>query len=87
MTLRPAEHLGVEIDERTSAVYIAALPDGPIVVLEGTAALIWITAGEHPRERVADEVARRTGEAAAVVADAVDAFLADLAARGLLVEA
>jgi hypothetical protein len=68
-------------------VYVARLPDGPIHVLEGTAALIWSHALEVPRVQlfaaVADDV---EGDPATVRAE-VAAFVDDLVRQGLLVEA
>ena len=32
---------GIATEQHDDAVYVARLPDGPIIVLEGTAALIW----------------------------------------------
>jgi hypothetical protein len=67
-------------------VYVARLPDGPIHVLEGTAALIWSHALALPREQlpaaVADDV---EGDPATVRAE-VTAFVDDLIHHGLLVE-
>jgi hypothetical protein len=64
--------------------YLARLPDGPIVVLEGTASIIWGQAvgGEVPD--VASGVAAATGEEVTQIRDAVDQFLADLVDAGLL---
>jgi hypothetical protein len=80
--LRPAPRVGV-IDDG-DVVYAASLPDGPIVVLEGVAALIWTEACGGERATVADRVAAATDATAAEVRAHVDAFVDQLLARGLL---
>lgn len=65
-------------------VYAAALPDGPIVVLEEVAAFIWVEACNGERESIADRVAEVTGAGADEVRTDVEAFVDDLVARGLL---
>jgi hypothetical protein len=81
--LRPADGVGVEV--LGDAVYAAPLPDGPIMVLEGIAALIWREATAQPRESVADVVAATTGEDAASIRPSVDGFIDEMVSRGLLV--
>lgn len=80
--LRPAGGVGV-VDEGET-VYAAALPDGPIVVLEEVAAFIWVEACNGERESIADRVAEVTGAGADEVRTDVEAFVDDLVARGLL---
>jgi hypothetical protein len=78
---------GIAMEQHDEAVYVARLPDGPIIVLEGTAALIWHEAcSSGPgtiADRVGEQVDRDTGE----IADAVARFVEDLLAQGLLHQA
>lgn len=80
--LRPAH--GVGTVESDGTVYAATLPDGPIVVLDGVAALIWVEALSGERATLADRVAAATDVAADAIRADVEAFVADLVARGLL---
>ncbi len=80
--LRPRQ--GVATTEHDGVVYVAHLPDGPIAVLEGPAALIWGEACSGERESIADRVAEVTGAAADEIRGDVESFVADLVARGLL---
>jgi hypothetical protein len=73
--------------EDGDVVYAAVLPDGPIVVLDGGAAAIWVAACDGPRHSIAERVAASTGVALADVRAEVDAFVGELLTRGLLVEA
>jgi hypothetical protein len=82
--LRPAHGVGTVEDGDT--VYAARLPDGPIVVLDGIATLIWGEACGGGRESIADRVAGRTDAAADAIRADVEAFVADLVSRGLLEE-
>jgi len=66
------------------ALYVARLPSGPIVVLDGTAALIWTVACTDEPASVAARVAALVDRDVAEIADAVDVFLADLVERGML---
>ena len=83
MRLRANDGVGVEF--LSDVVYAAPLPDGPITVLEGVAALIWREATTQPRERVADVVAARTAQDAASIRPYVDGFIDEMISRGLLV--
>ncbi|RZS63477.1 coenzyme PQQ synthesis protein D (PqqD) [Agromyces ramosus] len=80
--LRPPP--GVAVIEDGETVYAAALPRGPIVVLEGVAALIWTTARHADRADIANEIAEATGADIRSVGPEVDAFLDGLVERGLL---
>ena len=82
---RPAP--GVGFIEQGGMVYAAPLPDGPIVVLDGGAAAIWVAACDGPRRTIAERVAAATGAELAEVRPHVDAFLDELLERGLLVAA
>lgn len=66
-------------------VYVARLPDGPIVQLSGTAAIIWSATVDEDGGRPVDRVAARAGVPSAQIADDVERFLASLVERGLLI--
>ncbi|MEV1128793.1 PqqD family protein [Agromyces sp. NPDC049794] len=78
---RPAD---LAIIEDAATVYAARLPNGPIVVLDGVAGLIWAAACEGPAATIVDRVAAATDASADEIRADVDAFVADLVARGLL---
>lgn len=81
---RPGRAVGVV--EGDDAIYVATLPAGPIVVLEGVAALIWIEACEGDRETLVERVAEATDASPDTVRGHVESFVADLVGRGLLQE-
>ncbi|TYL53643.1 PqqD family protein [Agromyces mariniharenae] len=83
--LRPAP--GVAHVDDGEIVYAAVLPAGPIVVLDGGAAAIWVAACDGSRASIAERVAEATGASISDVRDDVEAFVEELLARGLLVEA
>jgi ferritin-like protein len=72
--------------EDASTVYAAHLPDGPIVVLDGVAGLIWAEACAGPAATIVDRVAAATDAAADDIRAEVESFVADLARRELLTE-
>ena len=72
--------------EDPAAVYAARLPDGPIVVLDGVAGLIWAAACEGPAATIVDRVAAVTDASPDAIRADVDAFVVDLVRRGLLME-
>lgn len=72
----------VGVFEGSDTTYVARLPDGPIVVLNGIAAEIWRCAVRHTD--VVDAVAVRCGVPPDTIRADVDAFLATLVARRLL---
>ena len=76
---------GVGAMERDGTVYAAQLPDGPIVVLDGVAGVIWSAACAGGRATTAERVAERTDALPDDIRDDVDAFVAHLVSRGLLV--
>ena len=82
--LRPAS--GVGIVEYDDIVYAARLPDGPIVVLDGGAAAIWVEACDGPRSTLADRVAAVTDAAVDDIRDDVESFVDELLRRDLLTE-
>lgn len=80
--LRRPSAVGLIADDGT--LYAAPLPGGPIVVLTGVAALIWSEACEGERETIAERVAEATDVAPEAIRADVEAFVAELIARGLL---
>lgn len=81
--MRAANHVGVV--DNGDWIYVAALPDGPILVLDGPSALAWRTACALGRSAVIPTVAEATGEDVTTIAPHLDAFIDDLVHRGLLV--
>jgi Coenzyme PQQ synthesis protein D (PqqD) len=75
----------VGLERLDDVVYVATLPDGPIVVLKGIAAFIWEVALDNERETVASRVAAATKRPVEEVDEAVSRFIDDLIRRGLLV--
>ncbi len=71
--------------EHGGAVYVAPLPDGPPLVLEGSSALVWAAVVEGGRvDDLVDRVAQAAGESAEAVAPGVAAFVDGLVAAGVL---
>ena len=66
-------------------MYAAPVPDGPIVVLDGGAAAIWVAARAGERESIAERVAELTGAPLRTVQAEVERIVDDLVRRGLLV--
>lgn len=75
----------VAVVDEDEVVYVARLPQGPIVALDGSAQVIWraVTDRSVSREWVS-EVARRFGEPVDVVGPSAEEFVEDLLGRGLL---
>ncbi len=73
------------VDGDAQCVYLMPLPDGPPVLLEGSAAVIWLVAVRGV-EDVCGAVAARMGAAPGEIADDVGAYLQVLVGRGLLGE-
>ena len=66
-------------------VYVASLPDGPIVVLRDTALTIWQEAVSPTGDQdLADRVAGHYGVLVSEVRAEVDACVSDLVERGVL---
>jgi hypothetical protein len=76
---------GVAVIEGDGVVYVASLPDGPIVVLEGVAAAIWVEACAQGRPGLSERVAARLDPPVDGIAQEVDDFVARLIESGLLV--
>lgn len=81
--LAPAAGVAV-IHEGQATTYVAPLPDGPIVVLDGVAALIWAEACAGDREHLAARVAASLDPPRDDIDREVDAFVSTLVGRGLL---
>ncbi|WP_330476601.1 hypothetical protein [Terrabacter sp. C0L_2] len=82
---RPGPDAGVTVDGDNGTVYVARLPGGPLLVLEGAAAVIWAEATAAPAAGWLSRVAAAVGHAEDVIAADVEDFVADLRARQLLV--
>jgi hypothetical protein len=80
---RLAHVVPVADDGLASAVFLMRLPDGPPVVLHGSAAWIWLLAADG-EPGVAADVAELVGRPPAEMADEVNHFLDDLVGRGLI---
>ena len=73
------------VDDDDETVYVAALPDGPPLVLEGSGALVWrVVLGGGTVEEAVEQVAAAAGESTAAVAAGVRGFVDDLVAAGVL---
>ena len=77
------------LEDRSSAVersitYLARLPDGPLVMLEGAAALIWEELMRARTVAVAEQVARRVGADVSLIHADVEEFVETLADQGLI---
>ncbi len=82
--MRVAPRVAVTTSEDT--VYVARLPDGPIHVLEGTAALIWSHALAVPRSELPAVVAQYVEGDPVTIRAEIAAFVGALIQHGLLVE-
>jgi hypothetical protein len=71
--------------DQVARTYVAPLPDGPLLCLEGTGALIWREALAARPSTVAIRVADAVGLPADEIRPDVDRLLAELVERGLLV--
>jgi hypothetical protein len=77
---------GVGLEKSGGSIYLAPLPRGPILVLEGVAALIFSEATSGDREHLLDRILDQVDGPRDEIAAHVTAFLDDLVARGLLTE-
>jgi hypothetical protein len=68
------------------AIYVALLPDGPMIVLAGTSGLVWDAACSDDGGTIAARVAAHVDRNVEEISAAVDACLADLVEKGLLRE-
>ncbi len=75
----------VEGSPDDDALYVAGLPDGPIVILRDTALTIWQEAVSLPGQQdLAQRVADVYGVPVAEVREAVEACVSDLVGQGVL---
>lgn len=74
----------VAVWQRDDAVYVASLPRGPITVLRGTAATIWLAVDTGPLEGAVERVAKVMGLPADEIRTSVEEFIDRLVAQGLL---
>ncbi|MBC9821902.1 PqqD family protein [Terrabacter sp. MAHUQ-38] len=81
---RPGSHTGVTVSDDGQTVYLAHLPAGPILVLEGAAAVIWDEGTTAPAEGWVERVAASVGEPSAAIWADVEAFVSDLRERRLI---
>ena len=76
---------GVAWTRHDGRVYVAAVPAGPIAVLEGTAALIWELALDGSGTTLTERVAVATGQPVDMVREDVITFVRQLMDSGWLV--
>jgi len=81
---RASGDVGVVVTTDGDPVYVAQLPDGPVLVLEGVAAAIWTAATTGPAQGWVARVAQLFGESEESVSRDVATFVEDLEARGIL---
>lgn len=85
VTYRPSDRLAcVAADD---CLYLATVPHGPIVVLEGTAAVVWHLAQDCPVAELAARVATHFDLPVDQAGTDIHALVRDLVAAGLLVAA
>lgn len=76
----------VGVEAAGESIYAATLPDGPIIVLEQAAAVIWDEVCAGDLGTLAARVASRTGSEPEAIESDVLAFVGDLVRAGLLDE-
>jgi hypothetical protein len=84
---RPGPDTGVVVSDDGRSVYVARLPGGPLLVLEGPAAVIWAEATTAPARSWVARVAASVDQPEDAISAEVTAFVDDLRARDLLVTA
>jgi hypothetical protein len=84
---RPGPDTGVVVSDDGRLVYVARLPGGPLLVLEGPAAVIWAEATTAPAQGWVSRVAASVDQPEDAISAEVAAFVDDLRARDLLVTA
>lgn len=83
MKFVPGPRVGVV--DAGDAVYVAPLPDGPILILRDVSAVAWRGVRQGGLKEMVARVAEATGEGADDIEPHLHAFVDDLCARGLLV--
>lgn len=81
---RPTRHVGIVVSRDGECVYLARLPDGPLLVLEGVAAAIWAEGTTGPADGWVGRVAEAFDETEARIAADVGRFVADLESQGII---
>lgn len=85
-----AQGLGLPVDlaylAADDAVYLATVPQGPIRVLAGSAAVIWEESLAGDRPGLTARVAQRVGADVEGIGTEVEGFVATLLSLGLLAE-
>lgn len=81
----PDVHVVIPDEETSTTVYVATMPDGPILVLQDEAGLIWLEATRSSPDDWLGRVARRAEASEAEVEPSARSFVDDLVARQLLV--
>ncbi|GAA3711781.1 hypothetical protein GCM10022399_30700 [Terrabacter ginsenosidimutans] len=84
---RPGPDTGVVVSDDGRSVFVARLPGGPLLVLEGPAAVIWAEATTAPAQGWVSRVAASVDQPEDAISAEVTAFVDDLRARDLLVTA
>ncbi|MDR2997210.1 MAG: PqqD family protein [Microbacterium sp.] len=82
MILHRATDLGVTV--RDDVVYLAPLPEGPIMVLTDAAAEVWLVADGAPRDEIVVRLAARRGSAEPEAAPDAERYLKAFTDAGLL---
>jgi hypothetical protein len=76
---------GLRGDDGIASQYVAVLPNGPMIVLTGTASVIWNEIDDGTEESLADRVAAAVGGVAALdIEPDIRVFVDDLVAQGFL---
>ena len=81
---RPGVGVAVTLSDDGATVYVAHLPAGPILVLDGAGAVIWCEATEGSAEGWIDRVADAFDEPATGIAADVLSFVHTLDGQGML---
>ncbi|MGW5242044.1 PqqD family protein [Monashia sp. NPDC004114] len=81
---RAAKGVGVVVPADGEHVYLAQLPDGPLLVLDGVAATIWTEATTGPEQGWVGRVATAFDQTEDDIDADVRRFIADLEARGMV---
>jgi hypothetical protein len=81
---RPGSDTGVTVRDGGQTIYLAHLPAGPILLLEGAAAVIWDEGTTAPTDGWLERVAASVGQPLTAIAADVEAFVTDLRERRLI---
>lgn len=75
---------GVAVVTREGSVFVAKVPDGPVMVLQGSAADLWHLVPGTTRQSLPAVVSMHFGVAESALVEEVGDFVASLLAHGLL---